>query len=101
VAGGGEGTGLCCTPNTFADMTAAFREGLEQAGYTEGLNVLIEYRWAEGQYDRLSALAEELVKRRVAVMRERWHGGRPARPKQPHTSVPIVFTARMIRWLLD
>ena len=56
------------SPDGFADMLAAFREGLKQLGFVEGQNVAIEYRWAEGQSDRLPALAADLVRRRVAVI---------------------------------
>src|SRR6266511_3281398 len=56
------------TSESFAPLVAAFREGLHQTGYIEGQNVTIEYRWAEGQYDRLPALAAELVGRQVAVI---------------------------------
>jgi len=45
----------------YASMVAAFRQGLKETGYVEGQNVAIEYRWAEGQYDRVPAMAAELV----------------------------------------
>jgi putative ABC transport system substrate-binding protein len=56
------------SPNAFAHLTAAFREGLSETGYIEHQNIGIEYRWAEGQLDRLPALANGLVAGRVAVI---------------------------------
>jgi putative ABC transport system substrate-binding protein len=56
------------TADDFADRVAAFREGLKEVGYVEGQNVVIEYRWPEGHYDRLPTLASDLVRHQVAVI---------------------------------
>src|SRR5262245_63929542 len=56
------------SPGPFATYVAAFRDGLGQTGYVEGRNIVIEYRWAEGQPDRLPGLAAGLVQRPVAVL---------------------------------
>jgi ABC-type uncharacterized transport system substrate-binding protein len=56
------------SPDAFADLVRAFLQGLKEAGYVDGQNVAIEYRWANGQYDRLAALVDDLVRRRVSVI---------------------------------
>jgi putative ABC transport system substrate-binding protein len=74
------------------EQIAAFQEGLKESGYVEGQNVAVEYRFAEGQFDRFPALASDLVRRQVAVLFAATNGGALA-AKQATRTVPIVFTA--------
>jgi len=78
------------SPGRFAQRMAAVHQGLGEAGYVEGRNVAIEYRWAEEKYDRLPALAAELVERRVAVI-VTYTDAAALAAKAATTSLPIVF----------
>jgi putative ABC transport system substrate-binding protein len=70
------------SPETWANYLAGFKQGLAQVGYAEGANVAIEYRWARNQYDRLPALAAELVDRKVTVIGRMGAAGPPWQPRQ-------------------
>jgi putative ABC transport system substrate-binding protein len=81
------------SPGPFALLLSAFHEGLKDGGYVEGKNVTVEYRWANGQYDRLPALAADLVRRRVTVIAATGGTTTAQAAKAATTTIPILFIA--------
>lgn len=79
------------SPDDSAHLVAAFHNGLREAGFVEGKNVTVEYRWALGQYDRLPAMAADLVKRPVTVIAAVGGDVSAVSAKQATSTIPIVF----------
>ena len=79
------------SPAAFSELASSFRKGLNDAGYVEGQNVAIEYRWAEGRYERIPDLAADLVNRHVAVIASTGGPDVVEAAAAATTTVPIVF----------
>jgi ABC-type uncharacterized transport system substrate-binding protein len=79
------------SPDDAAHLVAAFLEGMREAGFIEGQNIAIEYRWALGEYDRLPALAADLVNHRVAVLVGTGGDGSALAAKRASATIPVVF----------
>src|SRR6516225_5020602 len=78
--------------DTWVLYVAAFRKGLNEAGFVEGQNVAVEYRWAEGQYERMAELAADLVRRRVTVIAVPVSPPGARAAKAATSTIPIVFS---------
>ena len=81
------------SPDGYAERLRGFRQGLKDAGFIEGENVAVEYRWAENQLDRLPAMAAELVRRQVNVIAATGGISAPFAAKNATTTIPVLFVA--------
>jgi len=81
------------SPQPWKDYIAGFRAGLKEGGYLDGQNVTIEFRWAEGHYDRLPEMAADLVRRKVAVLVATGGALSVVAAKGATSTIPIVFTS--------
>jgi ABC transporter substrate binding protein len=81
------------SPTPFAHLVAAYRQGLKDTGYVEGQNLTVEYRWAEGHFDRLPSLAADLVRRDVRLIAALGGSTSPLAAKKATATIPIVFSS--------
>src|SRR5262249_58235228 len=79
------------SPESIPHWMAAFHQGLKETGFVEGQNVAVEYRWAQGQYDRMPELAADLVRRQVAVFAPTGGQTSPQVAKAATQTIPILF----------
>ena len=81
------------SPDESKRVLAAFHQGLSEAGYVEGMNIAVEYRWAFGEYEKLPALAADLVRRNVVVIAALGGDVSARAPGEATSTIPIVFGA--------